>query len=69
MNATSQTSQYIVTLRFQFPAHDERDGIPFEVEATGKAEAIRRARLTAYRDGHTGTGKGRATFTAHAVTS
>jgi len=55
---------YTVTMRFQYPAHDERDGIPFEVQADSKAEAVRIARRQAERDGHTGTGKGRYTFTA-----
>jgi hypothetical protein len=36
--------QYIVTLRFQYPAYDERNGIPFEVDAKSKALAIKEAR-------------------------
>lgn len=56
-----------VTLRFQFPAWDEVDGITYEIEANSKAEAIDRARREARRDGHTpATGKGRATFSAKA---
>jgi hypothetical protein len=56
---------YIVTLRFQYPAHDERAGIPYEVQARSKADAIRDARRQAERDGHVPCStKGRATFTA-----
>lgn len=55
---------YVVTLRFAFPAWDEKNGIPFDVTARSKAEAIRIARQHARYDGHSGTGKGRATFTA-----
>jgi hypothetical protein len=56
---------YTVTLRFQFPAHGERDGILFDVVATGKADAIRLARRMAERDGHyPGARKGRVTFRA-----
>ena len=56
---------YIVTLRFQFPAHDEHQGIPYEVSARTKADAIRDARRQAERDGHVPCShKGRATFTA-----
>lgn len=55
---------YTVTLRWQHPAWDERSGIPFEVEAKSKRDAIAAARKQADRDGHLMTGKGRATFTA-----
>ena len=55
---------YIVTLRFQFPAHDERNGIPYDITARTKADAIRDARRQADRDGHLCGGKGRVTFTA-----
>lgn len=59
---------YTVTLRFQFPAWDEREGIPYAIEADSKREAIGFARRYAARDGHTpATGKGRATFTAEEV--
>lgn len=57
-------STYTVTLRFQYPAWDEKDGIVYEIEARTKAEAIRYARSQARNDGHTQTGKGRYTFTA-----
>lgn len=56
---------YTVTLRFQFPAWDEMDGIPFHLSARNKSEAVRQTRKLAARDGHTpARGKGRATFTA-----
>lgn len=60
-------TEWTVTLRFQFPAWDEKDGIPFIVRAKTKAEAIKWARMDAKRAGHVGfgaTGKGRATFKA-----
>lgn len=56
---------FTVTLRFQFPAHDEKNGIVYaEIVAGSKADAIWRARKMADRDGHLGSGKGRATFKA-----
>ena len=58
------TQTFEVTLRFQHPAWDEKDGIRFEVRAKTKAEAVRYARAQAERDGHTGGGKGRLTFKA-----
>ena len=61
---TDTTTTYKVTLRFQYPAHDERDGIPFEFEAKSKSQAIRYARRQAENDGHLCGGKGRVTFTA-----
>lgn len=53
---------YTVKLRFQFPAHDEVDGIFFEVSANTKKCAINKAKRQAFADGHTGTGKGRIFF-------
>lgn len=55
---------YTVTLRYQFPAYDELNGIVFEVTAKSKAEANARARREAERDGFMMTGKGRITFKA-----
>lgn len=55
---------YTVTLRFQFPDHDERDGISWEVSADTKLEANKKARRLAERDGHLFAMKGRTTFTA-----
>lgn len=60
----TEFKNYIVTLRFQFPAWDEKDGITFEEQARSKSDAIRYARSQATNDGHSATGKGRATFTA-----
>lgn len=56
--------QYEVTLRFQHPAWDEKNGIPFSVEACSKAEAIKHARREADIAGHLCGGKGRVTFKA-----
>ncbi len=59
--------RYSVTLRFQHPAWDEVRGIVYnDVLARSKAEAVAAARTLARNDGHTGTGKGRITFTASA---
>lgn len=44
---------FIVTLRFKYPAWDEKDGIPFEISAATKADAVKQARKQAYNDGHT----------------
>ena len=58
---------FTVTLRFQSPAWNEKDGIEFEVRARTKSEAIRYAKVRAERDGHIGghaAGSGRATFKA-----
>jgi hypothetical protein len=55
---------YVVTLRFQFPSWDERDGIPFDVTATSKADAVKAARRAAYNGGHLCGGQGRVTFRA-----
>jgi hypothetical protein len=33
-------TNYIVTLRFQYPAWDEKDGIPFDVSAATKTAAV-----------------------------
>ncbi len=61
---TPETKKYVVTLRFQYPAWDEKDGIPFYVEATSKSQAIERARREAYNAGHLCGGQGRVTFKA-----
>lgn len=63
--SNTEFKTYTVTLRFQFPAHDERDGLTYQEDARNKAEAISSARTRARNDGHTGVGgKGRVTFTA-----
>lgn len=61
------STTYEVTLRFQYPAWDEKDGIPYEVTADSKAAAVKIARNQAQRDGHLGGGKGRCSFKAEAV--
>jgi hypothetical protein len=60
---------YTVTLRFQFPAWDERDGITWKIEAASKREAIAKARREAYHAGHVGSGshQGRVTFSAKEI--
>lgn len=60
----TEFKNYTVTLRFQFPAWDEVDGIPYEEQARSKADAIKYARRQAERDGHLCGGKGRASFKA-----
>ena len=62
------TERYLVTLRFQYPAHDEMQGLHYEVTAKSRAEANARARFQAMRDGHIpSSGQGRATFSAIAA--
>lgn len=56
--------RYEVRLRFKYPAWDEKDGIPFEVEADSKSEAIKIARREADYGGHLCGGKGRVSFKA-----
>ena len=54
-----------VTLKFQYPAWDEVDGIEYQdIVASSKAEANAIVRRRASNDGHLAGGKGRATFTA-----
>lgn len=61
----SHYKQYEVALRFQFPAWDEQDGIPFRIVATTKAEAVLEARRQAQHDGHIPCrGKGKYRFKA-----
>lgn len=57
---------YDVTISFQYPAWDEKDGITYrDIDAATKAEAIARVRRQANRDGHIpAVGKGRATLKA-----
>lgn len=62
------TTTFDVRLTFQHPAWDEVGGIRYEdIRAATKAEAIKRARYMAQRDGHLGSGKGRAKFKAEPV--
>lgn len=60
----SEYKNYIVTLRKQFPAWDEVNGIEFEVTAQSKADAIYSARRLASDAGHTGSNIGRYWFKA-----
>ena len=57
---------YTVRLSFQFPAWDEVPyAASYEITASNKSEAIKRARQQAGWDGHLpATGKGRATLKA-----
>ena len=57
---------FTVTLTFQYPAWDEKNGIVYEdIIARNKSEAVKEARRQARNDGHTGTGgKGLCWFTA-----
>ena len=57
-------ASFDVTLRFQFPAWDEANGISYPgISSRSKAEAINWARKMARDDGHIGTGgKGRTSF-------
>jgi len=60
-----QHVEYRVTIRFQYPAHDERNGITYYIDAASKSEAAKRARYQATRDGHLPSGgRGRVTVTA-----
>lgn len=60
----ADVTSFTVTLRYQHPAHDQRDGITWDIEAGSKAEAIRKARKIAERDGYYWAKQGRMTFTA-----
>lgn len=57
---------FTVTIRFQYPAWDEKDGIPYDhIDAKSKSEAIKIVRKEAERDGHLpARDKGRVTLTA-----
>lgn len=59
---------FTVTLQFQFPSWDEKEGIEFQVSAQTKRDAVTKAKRMSERDGHTPcVGKGRVTFTASPV--
>lgn len=54
-----------VTMRFEFPAWDERDGYVYrDIPAATKSEANQKARRMAELDGHAIGGRGRYYFTA-----
>ena len=45
-------SDYTVLLTFRYPAHDERDGILYDVRANSKRDAIKQARRAADNGGN-----------------
>lgn len=57
--------EFKVTVTFQHPAHDERNGIEYRTFARNKAQANRNIRRQASDDGHT-TGR-RAYFKAQQI--
>jgi hypothetical protein len=60
-----QVKSWVVTMRFEYPAWDEKDGIRYEgVLGRTKAEANRAAARMAAGDGHACSGRGRYWFTA-----
>lgn len=60
-----ETTHWDVTLRFEHPAWDEKDGIQYKgIQAQSRAKANWQARQQAYRDGHLYGGKGRVYFSA-----
>lgn len=63
--AATETSRFVIVLRFAHPAWDEVNGIVYSgVLARTKSEAVAIARNMARNDGHTVTGKGRYWFAA-----
>jgi hypothetical protein len=63
--ATRPVKEWTVVMRFEHPAWDELDGIAYQdIIAVSKADANRKARILAERDGHAIGGRGRFTFTA-----
>lgn len=63
--AVNRRKCFDVTMRFQYPAWDEVDGIVYRaIEADSRSEANALARRMADQDGHLGGGKGRVTFSA-----
>jgi|TARA_R110000772_G_scaffold21728_1_gene59442 hypothetical protein len=60
-----QMTTYTVTIKKQFPAWDENEGLGYYgVEAESKSAAIKIIRNQARWDGNTGPGQGRQTFSA-----
>lgn len=59
---------YMVILRFQYPAHDERGGLVYHARTQTKRDAIRHARTQAARDGRIMSGKGIITFKVYTCT-
>lgn len=64
MNQTKATAVFTVTVKKQFPAWDEVNGIVYCVDARNKAEATKDVRRKAVNDGHVGFGQGRYTVSA-----
>lgn len=62
---TPERKTFNVTMRFQYPALGEEDGVSFnDIEADSKREANEEARRQANSNDLLGWGKGRVTFTA-----
>ena len=60
-----ELSRWRVTMRFQWPAWDEADGIVYQdILAESKSAAIRSVRKLAASDGHAIGGRGRYWFSA-----
>lgn len=57
---------YLVTLTFQFPAWDEKDGLTIRVYADSKSKAIKYAKVEFEQAGHISSGarQGRTTLRA-----
>ena len=60
----NEFKKYRVTLRKQFPSWDEKNGIPYMIEAKSKSDAIKKARYEASSHGHTSQEGGRYWFKA-----
>lgn len=65
VESAPQQKSFNVMMRFQHPAWDEVDGVPFGgIVADSKSEANEEARRRASANDLLGWGKGRVTFTA-----
>lgn len=61
----SDVKQWVVTMRFEYPAWDEKDGIVYQgIPARTRSEANRAAKRLASGVGHACSGRGRYWFTA-----
>jgi hypothetical protein len=68
--AAGEPREYRLSVHFQHPAHDERNGVPLGVvSARSRADAVKQARRLADAHGHISrhSGKGTATYRAAAV--
>ena len=52
----SEAVGYVVTLRFQYPSWDEKEGVEFNVTAKTKSEAIKKVKRQTEWEGVSGTG-------------